>query len=309
LIIVRDLDQLPEDLRSGAVAIGNFDGVHRGHARIIRRLIGQARTAGGPALVFTFQPHPVQLLRPHEAPPPLTWTERKADLIADLGVDALIAYPTDEALLSLTAEQFFRQIIQERLAARAVVEGPNFYFGHGRTGDVHLLEQLCRREGIALEIVDPFVADNKTVSSSRIRALIAEGDVDTASRLLTQPYRIRGLVTHGAGRGAKIGFPTANVDAIDTIVPAAGVYAARAYLNGEVWPAAVNIGPNPTFDEGRMKFEVHLIGFSGAIYGRAIEVDFLARLRDIHAFASVDELKQQLHRDVARAQQEIAAFS
>jgi riboflavin kinase/FMN adenylyltransferase len=308
LRILRDLQLLSEHLRGGAVTIGNFDGVHRGHARIIERLIGRANEAGGPAIVFTFEPHPVQLLRPEEAPPPLTWTERKAQLIADLGADALVAYPTDEQLLSLSPEAFFEKIVQQQLEARAVVEGPNFFFGRGRAGDVTLLRQLCEREGIALEIVDPLLDQEQTISSSRIRSLIAAGDVSAATRLLTQPYRIRGLVTHGAGRGAKIGFPTANVDGIDTLLPQPGVYAGRVYLDDDPWPAAVNIGPNPTFGEKALKVEAHLIGFSGAIYGRPIEVDFLTRLRDIHPFPSVDELKQQLRQDVARAEQKVQRY-
>jgi riboflavin kinase/FMN adenylyltransferase len=302
LNIFRDIRELPDHLRGGAVTIGNFDGVHRGHARIISRLTEQARVVEGPGVVFTFEPHPVQILRPREAPPPLTWTERKAQLLGRLGADALIAYPTDEALLSLTATEFFAEIVQRQLGARAVIEGPNFFFGRGRTGDVDLLGQLCRQSAITLEIVESLQDDGQIISSSRIRGLVAAGDVATAARLLTQPYRIRGLVTHGAGRGAKIGFPTANVAAIDTLLPKPGVYAGRAYLNEHAWPAAVNIGPNPTFGEQSLKVEAHLIGFSQAIYGRPIEVDFLSRVRDIHPFGSVEELKRQLTRDVAQVE-------
>src|SRR5688572_24498395 len=142
--LLRNLADLPAELRGGAVAIGNFDGVHKGHARIAEWLIFKAREVGGPALVFTFDPHPVRLLRPQAAPPPLTWTDRKAELLAELGVDSLIAYPTDEALLALTPEEFFQQIVRERLAAKAMVEGPNFFFGKGRAGNIETLERLCR---------------------------------------------------------------------------------------------------------------------------------------------------------------------
>lgn len=303
--IFRDIRQLPEHVRGGAVTIGNFDGVHRGHAQLVGRLTEQARRVGGPSVVFTFEPHPVQILRPREAPPPLTWTERKAELLSRLGATALIAYPTDEALLSLSATEFFAEIIQRQLGARAVIEGPNFYFGKGRTGDVALLEKLCRQSEITLEVVEPLQDDAQIISSSRIRALVAAGDVSTAARLLTQAYRIRGLVTHGAGRGAKIGFATANVAAIDTLLPKPGVYAGRAYVNNHVWPTAVNIGPNPTFGESSLKVEAHLIGFSGSLYGCPIEVDFLSRVRDIQPFGSVEELKQQLARDVGQVEQEV----
>ena len=208
-------------MRSGAVTIGNFDGVHLGHARIVERLLARAREVGGPAVVFTFDPHPVRLLRPEAAPPPLTWTDRKAELLARLGVDAVLAYPTDEALLALEPEEFFAQIVRDRLDARSLVEGPNFRFGRGRTGTIDLLGKLAGAAGIVLEVVEPVIVAGEIVSSSRVRRLLADGQVGQARGLLTQPYRVRGMVVHGAGRGAKIGFATANVDAIDTILPGA----------------------------------------------------------------------------------------
>ena len=299
--LIRDLAALPDQLRSGAVAIGNFDGVHRGHARIVERLIAKAREVGGPAVVFTFDPHPAWLLRPKDAPPPLTWTDRKMQLLVELGVDSMIAYPTDEALLQLSPREFFDEIVRGRLDARAMVEGPNFFFGHNRTGTIEVLRQLCGEAGISVEVVEPVVLEGDTVSSSRVRKLIAAGDVDAANRLLTRPYRIRGMVTHGAGRGAKIGFPTANVSAIDTLLPGIGVYAGRAIYNQQEYPAAINLGPNPTFGEQAIKVEAHLIGFAGSLYHEALEVDFLARLRDIRPFPDVAALKAQLNQDVAHA--------
>lgn len=301
--LIRDLAAWPDQLRRGAVAIGNFDGVHRGHARIVQELIAQAREVGGPAVVFTFDPHPAWLLRPAEAPPPLTWTDRKMQLLVELGVDSMIAYPTDEALLELSPREFFDQIVRQKLDARAMVEGPNFFFGHNRAGNIEVLGQYCRDAGISLDIVEPVVSDGDFVSSSRVRRLIAAGDVMAANRMLTQPYRIRGMVTHGAGRGAKLGFPTANVSAIDTLLPGAGVYAGRAHIEQGTWPAAINLGPNPTFGEQAIKVEVHLIGFHGSLYGQPLEVDFLSRLRDIRPFPSVDALKSQLEQDIAAAKE------
>lgn len=291
------------------MSIGNFDGVHRGHARIVERLLATSRRVGGPAIVFTFDPHPVRLLRPDAAPPPLTWTDRKAQLLADLGVDAIIAYPTDEALLALSPEAFFQHIVRDKLNAKAMVEGPNFYFGRGRAGDIRRLGELCSASGLSLEVVESLADGEELVSSSRVRKLIQDGDVDAARRLLTQPYRIRGLVTHGAGRGHKIGFATANIEGIDTLLPAPGVYAGRAITGDATWPAAINIGPNPTFGEHALKVEVHLIGYSGSLYGLPLEVDFLARLRDIQPFASVDALKTQLARDVAKAREIVGQVS
>jgi riboflavin kinase / FMN adenylyltransferase len=301
--LIRDLNALPVELRSGAVAIGNFDGVHRGHAQIIERLRAQAAAVGGPSVVFTFDPHPVRLLRPEAAPPPLTWTDRKAELLAKLGVEAVIAYPTDEQLLNLSADDFFRQIVVDRLGARAIVEGPNFYFGRGRSGTIELLKELAKAAGCRLEIVEPVMIGDEPVSSSRVRRLIAEGKIDQARELLTAPYRIRGMVVHGAGRGVKLGFPTANLDAIDTLLPGPGVYGAAARLGGDVLPAAVNVGTNPTFGEQALKVEVHVLGWREPLYGQVLEVDFLARLRDVQRFDSVDQLKGQLSHDILAADQ------
>lgn len=298
--ILRNLAALPEALRRGAVAIGNFDGVHWGHARIVERLLARAKEAGGPALVFTFDPHPARLLRPAEAPPPLTWIDRKADLLGQLGVDAMIAYPTDEELLRLTPQEFFRSIVVERLQTRAMVEGPNFRFGRGRSGNVELLGQLASQAGMTLDVVEPIVLDGEVVSSSRVRQLVAAGKIDEAGKLLTQPYRIRGMVVHGAGRGAKIGFPTANVDAIDTLLPGPGVYAGRAWVGQQNAAAAINIGPNPTFGEHALKVEVHLLDWSEPIYGQPLEVDFISRLRDIQRFSGAGELTRQLTIDLAQ---------
>jgi riboflavin kinase / FMN adenylyltransferase len=299
--IIRHLEQLPESARGGAVAIGNFDGVHRGHRRIVERLLERARELGRAAVVFTFDPHPVRLLRPEECPPPLTWTERKAELLAALGVDRVVAYPTDEALLALSPQEFFERIIVGALSAKAVVEGPNFYFGHNREGNVERLRELTATAEMTLDVVEPVVAEGEVVSSSRIRRLVAAGDVAAAARLLTAPYRIRGMVTHGAGRGAHLGFPTANLEAVDTLLPVAGVYAGRAWIDGRGWAAAINLGPNPTFGEHALKVEVHLLDFDEALYGQPLEVEFLERMRDIQSFASTEELVRQLRVDVVAA--------
>ncbi len=303
--LVRSLDDLPATFACGAVAIGNFDGVHRGHARLIERLRQKAAEVGGPVTVFTFDPHPVVVLRPEVAPPPLTWAERKAELLAGSGVDAVIVYPTDSVLLDLSPRDFFERVIVGALRAKAVVEGPNFRFGRGRAGDIHLLRDFCAQAGVILDIVEPAADGDGVISSSRVRERIRQGDVDAARDMLTQPYRVRGMVVHGARRGGSLGFPTANLEAVDTLMPGLGVYAGRAYADGESWPAAVNIGPNPTFGEHGFKFEVHLIGFAGSLYGQPLEVDFLSRLRDIQPFGSKEDLTHQLQADV-RAVCEIA---
>ena len=302
--LYRDLDDLPAGFSAGAVTIGNFDGVHRGHSRLLEQLRSRAAEFSGPSVVFTFEPHPVRLLRPEDAPAPLTWLTRKAELLELQGVGVVVAYPTTREFLSLTAREYFEQIIREKLNTRAIVEGPNFFFGKGREGNVELLEEFCRESSISLDIVEPLTTEgDEFVSSSRVRAAIAAGDVDSANEWLTQPYRIRGMVTHGAGRGQTIGFPTANVSAVDTLLPGPGVYAGIARHAGERYRAAINVGPNPTFGEDLLKVEAHLIDYNGSLYGEPLEVDFIKRLRDIQQFVSPEALISQLRSDVEQARQ------
>ncbi|PHR93936.1 MAG: riboflavin biosynthesis protein RibF [Blastopirellula sp.] len=308
--LFRDLDQLPSQYRGGALTIGNFDGVHLGHARIVAQLCARAKQINGHAVVFTFDPHPVRLLRPDQAPPPLTWTRRKVELLGKLGVDAVVAYPTDQALLNLGPHEFFQKIVVNQIRAQAMIEGPNFFFGKNRAGDPTLLAQLCADSNISLDIVEPYRLPEETefVSSSRIRKLIAAGDVGTARTMLTEPYRLRGMVTHGAGRGADIGFPTANLEAIDTMLPGIGVYAGIALRDGQPHAAAINIGPNPTFDEHRLKIEAHLIDYRDTLYGEPLELLFLERLREVQPFKEVSELVAQLNRDIESTKQIVDQF-
>lgn len=298
MIVLRALSQLPAEVRQGVVSIGNFDGVHLGHVHIVQRLREMGQRLGGPTVVFTFDPPPARILRPQQAPPLLTWTERKAELLAELGVDVMVAYPADEAFLRLEAREFFDQILCDALAARGMLEGPDFFFGRARSGTIEVLREFCVAAGIALEVASPVMQDDQPVSSSRIRALVAAGLIDEARRMLTAPYRVRGLVIHGAGRGRTLGFPTANLGQPETLLPGDGIYAGRASVDGAIWPAAISVGPNPTFGEGARKVEVFLIGFSGDLYDRVLEVDFLTRLRDIRKFGSVEQLVAQMNADV-----------
>jgi riboflavin kinase/FMN adenylyltransferase len=291
-------------LAAAAVAVGNFDGVHLGHAAIARRLVAAARERAVPAVALTFDPHPATLVRPDAAPAPLSTPARRAELLLALGLDAVLVQPADAALVALPAEAFYREILRRRLGAVAIVEGADFRFGAGRRGDVELLRRLGAADEVAVEVVPPVTSDGGPVSSSRLRALVAAGDVAGAAKLATAPYRLTGEVGGGAGRGAGLGFPTANLARTQTLLPAAGVYAARAAVAGagQAWyPAAVNVGPAPTFDVETSGVEVHLIGFAGDLYGKALDVDFLARLRDTRRFASVEALKGRLATDVEQA--------
>lgn len=303
--ILRGLSEIAE-FRGGFFSIGNFDGVHLGHRSMLSVLTGRARPLKTAAVVFTFDPHPIALLRPGQIPPPLTTTERKLELLAECGVDATLVYPTDQPLLDLVPREFFDRIVVGRLAAQGLVEGPNFFFGHNRAGSVDTLREYCRGANLELHVAEPVFVKDVLVSSTEIRRRIALGDVRTAAELLGAPYQVRGTVGEGARRGRTLGFPTANLSGVETVLPRDGVYAGRARLarTSDRWqPAAINVGPNPTFAEHQRKLEVHLLDFSGDLYGRLLDVEFIERLRDTRPFSGPEELKHQLDRDVRRVRE------
>ena len=300
----------PADCRGGAITIGNFDGVHKGHAALLSQLTQCAQALKVPSLAITFDPHPLQLLRPEQFQPVLTTVADRADLIQSQGVDHVLILQTTPELLQLTAEEFFEQIVCARLSARAMVEGVNFGFGRHRQGNIDTLRQLCNQSGLELVVVPPFTAaDGTMVSSSRVRAALVCGDVGAAAGLLGRPFRLRGIVGHGQKRGRTIGFPTANLEHIETLIPGDGVYAVRAWLGNTDWPAAANIGPNPTFGESARKVEVHLIGFQGELIGQTLAVDFVARLRETRKFPGVDALVEQLKKDVEAARRLVGSHT
>ncbi|HEY7330618.1 MAG TPA: bifunctional riboflavin kinase/FAD synthetase [Gemmataceae bacterium] len=294
-------ETIPADCRRGAVSIGNFDGVHHGHAALVAELRRQADSLEGPAVALTFDPHPVEILRPSQAPPRLTTTDDRSRILNELGVDCVIVLRATHELLALHARDFFAEMIQKRLQARALVEGTNFGFGRGREGDVTTLAGLCETAGIQLTVMPPVLLDGSEVSSSRIRAALTSGNVREAATLLGRPYRLHGLVGSGQRRGQKLGFPTANLEQIQTLVPGDGVFAVRVPHEGTPWPGAANIGPNPTFGENARKVEIHLIGFHGDLYGKPLAVDFIQRLRDTRPFTDKSELVEQLRRDIEQA--------
>ena len=297
----------PADVTRGAVTFGNFDGVHRGHRDLVAAARRWADRGGGPAVAVTFDPPPFRVLRP-DAPvrPPLTTQAEKARLLLEAGADHVVALETDADLLALSPWDFFERVIQLNFAARAVVEGYNFRFGKDRAGDTGTLRFFCERSNVAFEEVPPRVVAGEPVSSSRVRAAVEAGDMATAAELLGRLYSIGGTVVTGAKRGRTIGFPTANLDGVETLLPKEGVYAVRAVLDGTSHPAAANVGPNPTFGEDARKIEVHLLDFAGDLYGKPLAVWFVARLRDTRPFPGPGELVDQLGQDVRAARLALA---
>lgn len=301
-------DHSPNAL-GGAIAIGNFDGVHRGHCNIIETLRQVAKRINGSATIVTFDPPPARLLRPESAPKPLTTVAWKKELLVKAGADHVIVIPTTTELLQLTAVDFFERVVRGELHAQGIVEGENFRFGKRRVGDIQLLASLCEKHGMELKIATTAQSDGQWVSSTRIRQWIEAGQIADANRYLLQPYRIAGKVVGGAQRGRTLGFPTANLDSIPVLVPSIGVYAARVkgVVTPEGYPAksapvgthvALNIGPNPTFGENVLKVEAHLLGFHGDLYDTVLELEILDRVRDVRKFESKDSLLAQLANDL-----------
>jgi riboflavin kinase/FMN adenylyltransferase len=295
-------EEVPASCRGLTWAIGNFDGAHLGHAALVQCLVRLAASLGTRPAVLTFDPHPLAILRPGEAPRALTTADDRAEHLQALGASEVLTLQTCPELLRLSAPEFFTEVLQRRLAVRGLCEGPNFRFGRGREGDLHLLERLCAEAGIPLEEAPWQALGGEAVSSSRIREALDAGDVELAARLLGRRYRLRGVVTEGARRGRTLGFPTANLADTQTVVPGEGVYAAAAWAEGKAWPAAVNVGANPTFGEVERKVEAHLCGYQGDLYGQEVALDFVTKLRDTARFPGPEALVAQLSRDVAEAQ-------
>ena len=285
-----------------AVAVGNFDGVHRGHQALVAAAVTRARAAGEAAVVLTFDPHPAAVLRPQAAPAALTTLAQKEELLAALGVDRLVVVPFDRRLAGLAPEAFATEVLEQAVGARHVVVGESFRFGRGRAGDPQGLVELGRTRGFGVEVVPPVMEEGQPISSSRVREALAGGRVDEALRLLGRAYFVDGLVERGDGRGRTLGIPTANLAPEPQILPARGVYAARCALgDGSLQAAVVNVGERPTFGGGRVRLEAHLIGFEGDLYGSRLRVAFHERLRDEQRFANAEALVAQIRADVAAA--------
>ena len=308
----RRFASLPAAARGAAVAIGNFDGVHRGHRAVVARAAGMATDLAARLGVITFEPHPREVVSPGEIVPRLTGFTAKAGLLRDLGVEELFVLPFSRAMMQLSPEAFVGSVLVDCLGVRALAAGENFRFGHRRQGDVGTLAELGHRLGFAFAAV-PAVHDDGPVSSSRIRSLLGDGDVAGAAALLGHPHTVDGIVRHGDQRGRLLGFPTANLHPLDPrlVLPANGVYAVRVLRcagRGDRWlPGVANLGRRPTFDGRTLLLEVHLLEGGGDLYGQRLRVAFVDRLRGEQKFAGIDELKAQIGRDCRSALARLAA--
>jgi len=299
---------VPAPFRGGIVALGNFDGVHAGHQAVIGRAVARARAEDRPALVATFDPHPARFFRPDLPPFRLTDMDQRQALLAGLGVDAMIILGFDAALAAVPAPEFVADHLVSRIGAAGVVTGEDFTFGKGRAGDVEALKLLGQANGLSVDIATPVRDDEGVISSTRIREALRGGDCETAARLLTRPFAIRGTVIHGDKRGRELGFPTANIGLDDYLRPAFGVYAVRGTLpDGRLLDGVANLGLRPMFADGRELLEPWFFDFDEDLYGQAIEVSLIAYLREECAFDGVEALIAQVHRDAGEARAALAA--
>jgi riboflavin kinase/FMN adenylyltransferase len=298
---------VPERLRGGIVALGNFDGFHKGHQAVVGRAVERARAEGRPVLVATFDPHPVRYFRPDTPPFRLTTLDQRQRLFKAAGADAMLVFGFDQALASRTAEEFVSERLLSLIGAAGVVTGEDFTFGKGRGGNVEVLKRLGALHGFSVDSVAPILTDGEPVSSSLIREALQAGDCEAAAALLTRPFAIEGVVEHGDKRGRTIGYPTANLALGNYLRPRFGIYAVRGRLpDGRVLHGAANLGVRPTFEPAKELLEPYFFDFSGDLYGQTIEVELISFIRPEAKFDGIEALKTQMDRDCAEARRRLA---
>jgi riboflavin kinase/FMN adenylyltransferase len=317
LQLVRGTAALDRRLVRPILTIGNFDGIHLGHRAILETVIARARALGGVSVLYTFDPHPRKVLRPDQAPDLLATMDQKIEILEDLGLDVLIVEHFDRAFARTEPKVFIREYIRERIDPIEVYVGYDFHFGRDREGSMRFLTETGPRLGFSVTIIPEVTAGEFDVNSTRIRKLISEGMVEEAGRLLGRRFSMRGPVIQGMQRGRGLGYPTANLAPANEIVPQPGVYTCRLRFlddgepsRGTILPAVTNVGYRPTFQEpgaeqNRLNAEAHLLDFSGDIYGRLVELQFLSRIRSEQKFESVEALRKQIARDVESARERL----
>ena len=299
--------RIDEPLRGGVIALGNFDGFHAGHQAVVGRAVRHARDEGRPAIVATFDPHPVRFFKPDVPPFRLTTLDQRQELFAAAGADAMLVLPFDATLAGTTAEDFITGLLLDRYGAAGVVTGSDFVFGKGRGGDVVTLADHARTHGFFTEMVAPVDDAEEVVSSSRIREALQAGDCATAARLLTRPFTVRGRVEHGDKNGRLLGFPTANIDMGNYLRPRYGIYAVTGRLpDGRVLKGAANMGIRPSFDPPKELLEPHFFDFAEDLYGQEIDIAFRAFIRPEAKFGDMDALTAQIAADCDAARDLLA---
>ena len=301
MIVFEGIEAITQEYRGAYVTIGNFDGVHRSHQHICRKLASEANNAGKKSLVITFDPHPKMILHPNIQPFYLITTKaEKMDLLGQCGIDAAAVIPFDLAYAKITAEQFVRDVLWKKLAITKIIVGHDYTFGQARQGNDAYLKARGESLGFAVEVIDAFRVDDNIVSSTLIRNFILEGNLPNATRLLGRYYNVAGAVGHGAGRGAGLGYPTANIEPEKELLPPPGIYAVFVMVDDRRYLGALNIGAKPTFEDYTSTFEVFLLDYAGDLRGKKINVFFVEKLRDIVKFDGPESLTRQIAADVEK---------
>jgi riboflavin kinase/FMN adenylyltransferase len=307
MLVVHGYQDVPQEARGAVLAIGNFDGVHRGHQALLRAATAIGRELNAPAGALIFEPHPREFFHPEEPHFHLTPLPQKLKLFERTALDLAVVLKFDAKLAALSADDFVRRVIVDGLAARHVVIGHDFFFGRNRGGTPETMQAAAAHDGFGLTIIPPVAEDGEVFSSSSIRLHLAQGDVKGAARMLGRHWRVEGNVVGGAQRGTGLGFPTANVPLSRGTALGHGIYAVRVYTGGERHDGAAYLGTRPTYDDGMPVLEVFLFDFDGDLYGRQIEVEFIDFIRADRKFDSSAALIAQMQADVARARDILAA--
>jgi len=304
MAITCTLSSLPENIKNPVATIGNFDGVHWAHQAIFKKVMERARELNGTSVIITFEPHPIKVMNPKKAKPLITLLEQKGELVSKHGIDVFLLIEFTREFAAISARDFVKDVLVDKLGIKEIVVGYDYAFGHNRQGNTDLLKQMGQELNFRVHQVGPVYVGKSLVSSTSIRNLIMEGKVSEARQLLGRNYQIRGEVVEGRNRGGPLlGYPTANLKLVDELIPKEGVYVVTVDVGGKIYQGLTNIGYNPTFKDKTLSVEAHILDLSADIVKQKIRINFLSRLRDEIAFASVEELSQQISHDIEQARE------
>jgi riboflavin kinase / FMN adenylyltransferase len=303
MILITDLSKIRNRFESSIITLGNFDGLHLGHQELIRKIIQRAEETASLSMVVTFRPHPLKILAPEKCPPLISIYEEKIRLFEKLGIDVLVKIPFSLDFAAMEPRDFVKNILCDLLGAKEIFVGYNYRFGKGRKGDIRMLRELGEEFGFAVREVEQVSLNGEVISSTRIRQLLKNGEVEDAAKFLGRPYALCGIVVKGDGRGRGLGFPTANIASRHAIIPSNGVYAVKLFVRDRHYNGVVNIGMRPTFDARTLAIEVHIFDFDEDVYGEEVSIYFIGRIRGEKKFAGAPELISQIKDDITTAKE------
>lgn len=299
--IIRGAQNIPKPIPHPIVTIGNFDGVHLGHQALFKEVAQRTEETNGTSIVLTFEPHPLKITAPEKCPPFLTTFHQKLEVIEKTGIDMVICADFTPNFAKLNPKEFIKQVLLEKINVKSVIVGHDFKFGKGRDGTIASLQEMGKKLGFNVQIIEPIAINNQIVSSSLIRDLILRGDVKNAVQYLGRFYSLEGKVISGFKKGSAIGFPTANVDVLQNLVPHTGVYAVQVFFQNKILKGVANVGYNPTFNRKQLFVEVHIFNFTDNLYNVVIKVSFVDKIREEIVFTSEEDLKTQIQKDTITA--------